>query len=102
MDYNALKALTQIGKIWAKTEPGAAGEAAKAIDPNYVAADLRFSECPAPIIASNLAKGYDLETSVQYAKNYISGALNAMLDLGKGSGPMDHGFRIQGDYSASV
>ena len=53
-------------------------------------------------IASNLAKGYDLETSVQYAKNYISGALNAMLDLGKGSGPMDHGFRIQGDYSASV
>ena len=53
-------------------------------------------------IASNLAKGYDLETSVQYAKNYISGALNAMLDLGKGSGPMDHGFRIQGDYLASV
>ncbi len=53
-------------------------------------------------IASNLAKGYDLETSVQYAKNYISGALNAMLDLGKGSGPMDHGFMIQGDYSASV
>ena len=53
-------------------------------------------------IASNLAKGYDLETSVQYAKNYISGALNAMLDLGNGSGPMDHGFRIQGDYSASV
>ena len=53
-------------------------------------------------IASNLAKGYDLETSVQYAKNYISGALNAMLDLGKGSGPMDHGFRIQGDYSAAL
>ena len=53
-------------------------------------------------IASNLAKGYDLETSVQYAKNYISGALNAMLDLGKGSGPMDHGFMIQGDYSTAL
>lgn len=50
-------------------------------------------------IASNLAKGLDMETSVHYAKNYISGALSAMLDLGKGSGPMDHGFMIHGDYS---
>ena len=49
-------------------------------------------------IASNLAKGYDLETSVRYAKNYISGALAAMLDLGKGSGPMDHGFAVKGEY----
>ena len=49
-------------------------------------------------IASNLAKGYDLETSVAYAKNYISGALAAMLDLGKGSGPMNHGFQIIGEY----
>ena len=49
-------------------------------------------------IASNLAKEYDLETSVRYAKNYISGALAAMLDLGKGSGPMDHGFSIKGEY----
>ena len=50
-------------------------------------------------IASNLAKGYDLETSVRYAKNYISGALAAMLDLGHGSGPMNHAFAIRGDYS---
>ncbi len=49
-------------------------------------------------IASNLAKGYDMETAVQYAKNYISGALNAMLDLGKGSGPMNHAFAIAGNY----
>ena len=41
-------------------------------------------------IASNLAKGFDLDTSVERAKDYISGALAAMLDLGKGSGPMDH------------
>jgi hydroxymethylpyrimidine/phosphomethylpyrimidine kinase len=45
-------------------------------------------------IASNLAKGYDLKASVQNAKEYISGALGAMLDLGKGSGPMDHAFSI--------
>ncbi len=43
-------------------------------------------------IASNLAKGCDLKQSVRLAKEYISGILSAMLDLGKGSGPMDHGF----------
>ena len=49
-------------------------------------------------IASNLAKGYDLQTAVKRSKQYISGALAAMLDLGKGSGPMDHGFAIQNEY----
>ena len=41
-------------------------------------------------IASNLAKGFDLETSVRRAKEYIFGALSAQLNLGHGSGPMDH------------
>ena len=45
-------------------------------------------------IASNLAKGFDLAESVQRAKAYISGALTAMLDLGKGSGPMQHNFDL--------
>ena len=49
-------------------------------------------------IASNLAKGYDLKTSVKYANNYISGALAAGLNLGKGSGPMNHAFAIKGEY----
>lgn len=49
-------------------------------------------------IAANLAKGYDLDTSVEKAKNYISGALAAMLDLGEGSGPMNHAFDIDGDF----
>ena len=49
-------------------------------------------------IASNLAKGYDLDTSVERAKAYISGALAAMLDLGKGSGPMDHMFELKGKF----
>lgn len=49
-------------------------------------------------IASNLAKGFDLDTSVERAKSYISGALEAMLDLGKGRGPMNHGFAITGEY----
>lgn len=50
-------------------------------------------------IASNLAKGFSLEESVERAKEYISGVLAAMLDLGKGSGPMDHGFAIQNEYT---
>lgn len=44
-------------------------------------------------IAANLAKGVTLEESVEKAKEYISGALKAMLDLGKGRGPLDHGYR---------
>lgn len=49
-------------------------------------------------IASNLAKGKSLLESVKHAKSYISGALSAMLDLGEGSGPMDHAFNIDGNY----
>lgn len=45
-------------------------------------------------IASNLAKGYTLEESVRHAKTYLSDAIGAMLDLGQGSGPMDHGYNI--------
>ena len=50
-------------------------------------------------IASNLAKGFSLEESVERAKEYISGALAAMLNFGKGSGPMDHGFAIKNEYT---
>ena len=50
-------------------------------------------------IASNLAKGFTLVASVQRAKDYISGALAAMLDLGEGSGPMNHAFDLQGEYA---
>lgn len=49
-------------------------------------------------IASNLAKGFSMEESVERAKTYISGALGAMLDLGKGSGPMNHAFDIHGMF----
>ncbi len=49
-------------------------------------------------IASNLAKGFSMEESVEQAKRYLSGALEQMLDLGKGSGPMDHAFSVRGVY----
>ena len=49
-------------------------------------------------IASNLAKGCDLDTAVERAKAYLSGALAVMLDLGAGQGPMDHLFDLKGEY----
>lgn len=53
-------------------------------------------------IASNLAKGYDLDTAVERAKAYISGALASMLDLGAGSGPINHAFAITGVFAGRV
>lgn len=50
-------------------------------------------------IASNLAKGFSLPESVARAKEYLSGALSAMLDLGKGKGPMAHGFAVQNKFT---
>ena len=53
-------------------------------------------------IASNLAKGFPMDESVERAKEYISGALGAMLDLGRGSGPMNHAFDITGRFAAEA
>lgn len=49
-------------------------------------------------IAANLAKGQSLSEAVANAKTYISGALGAMLDLGAGRGPMNHGFDLKKKY----
>ena len=50
-------------------------------------------------ITSNLAKGFPLDQAVSRAKDYISGALAAMLDLGAGSGPMNHAFNLSGEFA---
>lgn len=50
-------------------------------------------------IAANLAKGFGLSASVERAKDYISGALADMLNLGKGSGPMNHAFNLNGRFA---
>ena len=41
-------------------------------------------------IASNLALGYDLKTSIEKAKKYLTAAIGANLNLGKGHGPLNH------------
>lgn len=48
-------------------------------------------------IAAGLAKGEELGTAVDQAKRYLSGALSAMLDLGHGSGPMNHAFILESE-----
>lgn len=49
-------------------------------------------------IAANLAKGFEMNEAVSFAKKYLYEALNDMLDLGKGSGPINHGFNIKDSY----
>jgi len=51
-------------------------------------------------IAANLAKGFGLDESVKMAKDYISGALAAMLDLGRGSGPLEHNYDLNSRFAA--
>lgn len=50
-------------------------------------------------IASNLAKGFSVSKSVKLAKEYVSGALNAQLNLGSGSGPMNHAFDLSSCFA---
>ena len=50
-------------------------------------------------IAANLAKGFDIDEAVAKAKAYISGAIAAKLDLGKGRGPMKHNFDLNSCFA---
>ena len=49
-------------------------------------------------IACNLAKGMDVPEAVKRAKEYITGAIRAGLDLGHGRGPLDHGYDITTEF----
>lgn len=42
-------------------------------------------------IACGLARGWGMEESIRHAKGYITKAIGAGLDLGKGNGPLWHG-----------
>ena len=53
-------------------------------------------------IASNLAKGFNVSDSVRKAKEYISDALAAGLDLGQGSGPLMHNFDLKEKYFEEI
>ncbi|SET66733.1 bifunctional hydroxymethylpyrimidine kinase/phosphomethylpyrimidine kinase [[Clostridium] polysaccharolyticum] len=46
-------------------------------------------------IACNLAQGNDPVTSVKRAKEYLTGAISDGLNLGKGSGPLNHCYKLK-------
>ena len=45
-------------------------------------------------IACNLAKGFSLPQSVLNAKEYLFGAIKDGMDIGKGSGPLNHLYKL--------
>lgn len=49
-------------------------------------------------IASNLAKGMAVPEAVEFAKKYVNGAIRSGLDIGRGRGPLDHGYDIKTEY----
>ena len=53
-------------------------------------------------IAANLAKGFNVSDSVRKAKEYISDALAAGLDLGQGSGPLMHNYDLKEKYFEEI
>lgn len=69
-------------KIWIK------GERIK--NPNTHGTGCTLSSA----IASYLAMGHDVPESVYLAKEFITGAISAKLDLGKGRGPLNHMWKI--------
>lgn len=50
-------------------------------------------------IAANLAKGYPLPEAVKRAKEFLSGALEAMLNLGHGAGPLKHNYDLTSSFA---
>lgn len=65
-------------------------EAPKLANPNTHGTGCTLSSA----IACNLAMGLSLAESVKRAKAYITGAIKANLDLGKGRGPLNHCFNL--------
>lgn len=46
-------------------------------------------------LATNLAQGMEMKEAVLKAKAYISGAIEDNLDLGRGRGPLNHGYNLK-------
>lgn len=51
-------------------------------------------------IAANLAKGFGQKESIARAKHYLGEILKSDLDLGVGSGPLDHGYLLRSTHSS--
>jgi hydroxymethylpyrimidine/phosphomethylpyrimidine kinase len=102
----AAEAVRALGPRWALVKGGHL-EGPEAVDllfdgrrevrvtaPRSPATDTHGTGCTlASAIAAHLAHGLDVEAAVRAAKDYVSGAIEHGLRLGRGIGPVDHGWR---------
>jgi hydroxymethylpyrimidine/phosphomethylpyrimidine kinase len=64
--------------------------------PRFDTEDTHGTGCAiSAAITAQLAKGDDLETSVRVAKEFVSGAIERSLRLGRGYGPVNPGWRFE-------
>jgi len=63
--------------------------------PRFDTEDTHGTGCAlSAAIAARLARGDDLEQAVRYAKDFVAGAIDHGLRLGKGYGPVNPGWQI--------
>ncbi|MPZ73022.1 MAG: bifunctional hydroxymethylpyrimidine kinase/phosphomethylpyrimidine kinase [Nitriliruptorales bacterium] len=106
----AARAMKELGPRWVLIKGGHLGEDEDAIDllfdgrreiavsgPRLVTRDTHGTGCTlASAIAAYRASGLDVEPAVRAAKDYVTGAIARGLRLGRGIGPVDHGWRRRG------
>lgn len=70
------------------------GEVVKISGPRFDTADTHGTGCAlSAAIAARLALGDELEDAVRYAKDFVAGAIEHALRVGKGFGPVNPGWR---------
>lgn len=71
------------------------GDASLISGPRYETEDTHGTGCAlSAAIAARLALGDDLENAVRYAKEFVSGAIDRGLRVGKGYGPVNPGWEM--------
>lgn len=103
----AAAAVKELGPAWVLVKGGHLDESDEAVDllfdgndeiyisgPRLATTDTHGTGCTlASAIAAHLARGLDVVDAVRAAKEYVSGAIANGLRLGKGIGPVDHGWQ---------
>lgn len=71
------------------------GESIHISGPRFDTQDTHGTGCAlSAAIAARLARGDDLEGAVRYAKDFVAGAIEHGLRVGKGYGPVNPGWRL--------
>ena len=103
----AARAVKELGSQWVLVKGGHLDSDDEAVDllfdgreeiylagPRFASADTHGTGCTlASAIAAHRARGLEVEPAVRAAKDYVSGAIRSGLRLGRGIGPVDHGWQ---------